>query len=81
MSERSPFDAVRQHYTQVCRCEWSADDFDRLTTSANCSIHGKAPDPLAELEEMYDSRRSRYNAGLSHREVLEGMSEGTIPRV
>lgn len=42
-------DTIREHYTQVCHCEWSEDEFTRTLTSEHCVIHGSAPDPLATL--------------------------------
>ena len=40
---------VLAHYTEVCHCEWSEDDFTRTRTNANCVIHGNVPDPLDAL--------------------------------
>lgn len=54
------FEAVRQHYTAICRCEWTEDDFTRTTTSGKCVIHGRVPDPLATLEQVF----GRYEAAL-----------------
>jgi len=41
---------VRRHYTRVCLCEWTEDDWTRTTTADNCSLHGKVPDPLVAVE-------------------------------
>jgi hypothetical protein len=53
-------DAVREHYTKVCHCQWSEDGFTRTTTSEDCSIHGGVPDPLdALVAENERLRRDR----------------------
>lgn len=48
-AENSLEEQVREHYTQVCHCEWTEDDFTRTTTSVRCAIHGRVPDPLDSL--------------------------------
>jgi hypothetical protein len=42
--------AVGRHYTRVCYCEWSEDDFTRTMTRDNCSMHGNVLDPMIEVE-------------------------------
>lgn len=47
-------DTVREHYTKVCHCGWSEDEFTRTVTSEHCSIHGSVPDPLDALVDERD---------------------------